>query len=48
MRFFEDNPNAAAEMGQRARRLVEDGLNYASFSADLVGVVRQSVAGTTR
>jgi hypothetical protein len=48
MRFFEDNPDAATAMGRRARKLVDDGLNYASFSDALVAIVRQSIAGATQ
>lgn len=39
LRFFDDNPAAAVEMGRRARALVDGGLNYRSFSEAVGRVV---------
>jgi hypothetical protein len=44
LRFFNDNPEAAADMGRRARALVDGGLNYRSFSDEVVRIVRQAMA----
>jgi hypothetical protein len=44
MRFFEDNPDEAAAMGCRARALVEDGLDYASFSREIRKIVEDQIA----
>jgi hypothetical protein len=35
LRFFEDHPDAATEMGRRARALTEEGYNYRAFSNDI-------------
>jgi hypothetical protein len=43
LRFFDEHPDRAAEMGQRARRLVEQGLNYSSFSNEIVDIVRSTI-----
>jgi hypothetical protein len=44
IRFFEDNPDAAAEMGSRARALVDHGLDYRTFSDEIVRLVRDGIA----
>lgn len=43
MRFFADHPDAAVEMGRRARDLVAAGLDYRSFSNDVARIVRESL-----
>ena len=43
LRFFTDNPEAATEMGRRARALVEAGLDYRSFSKQVARIVRESL-----
>jgi hypothetical protein len=43
LRFFEDNPDAAVEMGSRARALVDNGLDYRSFSDEIVRLVREGI-----
>ena len=43
LRYFDENPDAAVEMGRRARKLVDDGLNYRAFSTAIVGMVRDSI-----
>jgi hypothetical protein len=42
LRFFEDQPDVAAEMGQRALGLVRAGLDYRSFSQRVIRIVRDS------
>ncbi len=44
LRFFNDNPDAAVEMGRRARSLVEEGLNYRTFSEDVFRIIRDGIA----
>jgi hypothetical protein len=44
MRFFDDNPDEAAVMGRRARALVDDGLDYASFSKEIRQIVEDEIA----
>jgi hypothetical protein len=39
LRFFDDNPAVAVEMGRRARALVDAGLNYRSFSEAVARIV---------
>jgi hypothetical protein len=43
LRFFTDHPDAAVEMGTRARTLVEAGLDYRSFSRDIARIIRESL-----
>ena len=45
LRYFDDHPDAAVEMGRRARALVDNGLNYHAFSEQIVGIIRSSLAG---
>lgn len=48
LRFFDAHPERAAEMGRRARALAESGLNYAAFSAEIVDIVRATMARAGR
>lgn len=43
MRFFDENPDAAVEMGRRARALVDAGLDYQSFSRRIANLIRGSL-----
>jgi glycosyltransferase involved in cell wall biosynthesis len=43
MRFFEDNPDEAAAMGRQARALVNDGLDYRSFSREIRQIVEDGI-----
>jgi hypothetical protein len=44
LRFFDENPRQAEEMGRRARALVDGGLTYRAFSDEIVALVRASIA----
>jgi hypothetical protein len=47
LRYFHDNPDSAVEMGRRARRLVDEGLNYRAFSEEIVAIIRASLSGSS-
>lgn len=47
MRWFDAHPDESEEMGRRARRLVDDGLNSATFARELVGVFEKAGAART-
>lgn len=46
IQFFEDNENEALQMGQRARRLVEAGMDSMSFAKQVMGAFDSVLAGT--
>jgi hypothetical protein len=45
LEYFDTHPEAAVEMGQRARRLVDEGYNSAAFAADMLRICLEVCSG---